>query len=387
MRRLPPDVWLTLGLILLFTGISLVAARQGLQAPAAPPLASFSTAPDGARLLSDWLKALAYPIDATQPAEFAPPAGVGVVLLLEPTVAVTAIEWELLDAWVADGGALLIAAESTGAGQAALAHFDFEVRWTYPENTADRPLTPLLAGPLDWDSADTRPGATLDTSRADFITHLAAEGQPTLVSFESGKGRVFLSTLTFPFSNLGLQQPGNPALALNLIAAAHRSGAIWFDEWHHGVRRLAEAETGQGLGLWLRHTPIGQASLAVGLIIFLALVWQGRRFGRPLPLPEMTRRRAPLEYVTALANLQRRAGNRPAILADYRLRLKRGLGQRYRIDPHLPDEEYLRQLAACRPPWDMTLLAGLLARLNRPNPSEDELVRLAAETAAWLRRL
>lgn len=387
MRRLPPDAWLTLGLIVLFTAISLMAARQELQPPAAPPLASFSTAPDGARLLSDWLQALAYPVDSTRLADFAPPTGVSIILLLEPTVAVTPLEWEVLDAWLEGGGALLLVADSTPAGRAALAHFDFETRTTYPKVTADRPLTPLLSMPLAWDSADTRPNAVLNTQRADFVVHLAAEGRPTLVSFEVGAGRVFLSTLAFPLSNLGLQQPGNPALALNLIAVARQNGTIWFDEWHHGVRRLAESDTVAGLGLWLRRTPIGQASLAIGVIIFLALLWQGRPFGRPLPLPETLRRRAPLEYVTALANLHRRAGHRPAILEDYRLRLKRGLGQRYRIDPHLPDEDYLRQLAACRPQLDMAQLAGLLARLNRPNPSEDDLVRLAAEAAVWLRRL
>jgi hypothetical protein len=95
-------------------------------------------------------------------------------------------------------------------------------------------------------------------------------------------------------------------------------------------------------------------------------------------------RRAPLEYITAIANLSRRAGHRRAVLDDFRHRLKRGLGQRYRLDPTLPDDQYLRHLAGLNPNLDVAALGSLLDRLRRPQVSEGELVALSADVADWL---
>ena len=125
--------------------------------------------------------------------------------------------------------------------------------------------------------------------------------------------------------------------------------------------------------------------LYVALVIFIAVALQGRRFGRPVPLPKDTTRRAPLEYITAIANLKRRAGHRQAVLTQYHNRLKRGLGQRYRLNPTLPDDDYVSQLADLKPNLDAAALRTLLARLGQAKISESELVSVAAEVATWLK--
>jgi hypothetical protein len=125
--------------------------------------------------------------------------------------------------------------------------------------------------------------------------------------------------------------------------------------------------------------------LYVAAIVFVALVLRGRRFGRPVPLPKDITRRAPLEYITAIANLGRRAGHRAAVLRQYHHWLKRGLGQRYRLNPTLPDDEYVTQLAQFNPNLDTTALRNLLARLRWGKVSESEMIQLAAETAKWLK--
>jgi hypothetical protein len=216
----------------------------------------------------------------------------------------------------------------------------------------------------------------------DFVTHLADEEGPIILSFEKGQGRVFLSATAFPFSNAGLKEAGNPAAILNLVSAARQPGLIWFDEWHHGLR--SDGSQVIGPTEWLRYTPSGRSFLYLAGVIFIALLLRGRRFGRPTPLSQETSRRAPLEYITAIANLNRRARHRADVLRQYHHWLKRGLGQRYRLNPTLPDEEYLAQLGRFNPRIDLTALGNLLARLRQNQVSENELIRLADETAAWL---
>ena len=57
------------------------------------------------------------------------------------------------------------------------------------------------------------------------------------------------------------------------------------------------------------------------------------------------------------------------------------LGRRYRLNPTLPDQEYVRQLAAYNPQIDQVSLSRLLAELRQPNLSESRMVELAAAVA------
>jgi hypothetical protein len=196
---------------------------------------------------------------------------------------------------------------------------------------------------------------------------------------------VFLCATAYPFSNQGLKEAGNPALVSNVLSFGKETGqlTVWFDEWHHGKGR--QNATGiVGPVQWLRRTPAGQSLLYVAVVLFVALLLQGRRFGRPTPLPRDLNRRRPLEHITALANLNRRAGHRREILRHFHRQLKRQLGGRYRLDPTLPDDEWVRQLSRVRPELDQAALLHLLARLQQPTVTEAELVRLVRDASAWL---
>jgi hypothetical protein len=381
MIPLSRDSWLAIGLFILLLLITVIAAIQQTQAEVAPALASFSAKPDGAKALWLWLEELGYPVSQATPAIYQPPEDAGLIFLLEPSAGFTAEEWRELDGWVEEGGLLVLAGEGLGTALAAR-HYDFNLAYLTPVTATLAPQTPLWTSP-PITPANIQARAYFETGRRDFVTHLAVEHQPVILSFERGDGRVLLSAAPYPFSNAGLKEAGNPALVLNIVSAAPRSGLVWFDEWHHGVRSNRTELAGPFD--WLRYTPAGRSLLYLAAVVFIAIILRGQHFGRPIPLPRETGRRAPLEYITAIANLSRRARHRSAVLRQYHHWLKRGLGQPYRLNPGLPDADYLAQLSRFNPALDTAALGSLLTRLRQEQVSENELIRLAGEVAVWLK--
>lgn len=374
MKRLPKDTWLVIGLLLLLLGMAAVAAFWQVQQDAdLPPLATFSTRPDGAMALHDWFSELGYATGSQMPGLFQPPAGADLLFILEPTNLLTDEEWQQLDDWVSQGGNLVLVT-STLSALPNLAHYELELRFLTDEETVPVRADEQLASPPLDELIHTAAAQYLVWEREDVTPLLWAGEKPVMVTFPQGTGRVVVSLLTYPLTNQGLKEAGNPDLALNLASLAPAGGTIWFDEWHHGVREMAAV---QGPGEWLRYTPAGQALLYAAAIIFLGLALRGRRFGRPVPLRRELLRRTPLEHITAIANLNRRAGHRQAVQTHYHQQLKRELGRRYRLDSGLPDEEFLQRLTAFNPQLDYETLAGLLARLHDPNLSENQLIQLA----------
>lgn len=412
--RLSRDNWITIGVLSLLAILTAAAAIRQAKPPDLPPLASFSDAPDGARALSLWLDQIGFTVlndstvlnnttvlndntmlgdssnGATQPGVFELPTKADFAFILEPTEQITDAEWRGIDNWVESGGTLVLAGSSYPAFL-AMDHYQFSFSFLETPDARIIVQAPWSSPPVPQVHLGTSAMRNLQTERSDFVTHLGSAAGPLLVSFSKGDGRVFLSATAYPFTNKGLKEAGNPGIVTNLLSFGDLQGLpgktgqtpmVWFDEWHHGVRG------GQwqiiGPGQWLRRAPAGQALLFTAAAVFIVLALQGRRFGRPVPLAKETIRRRPLEYITALANLSRRAGHRSEILARYYKRLKRRLGARYRLDPELPDERWAAELAHLRPDLDTAGLLDLLKRLHRPFVSENELVKLARESAEWM---
>ncbi|HRQ36551.1 MAG TPA: DUF4350 domain-containing protein [Chloroflexota bacterium] len=379
MKRLSRDSWLALLLVVLFVGVTAVAIYQEtMAAQQAPPLASFSSRSDGARALWLYLEQMGFAVRNPTQDNFTIAADDDVLLMLSPQTAVLPAEWRAIEGWVAQGGTLILAGDDFFSNQ-AFDHLGFRVSYTGGTETAVIPQTPLMdEPPLPADAALTTTYA-LQSNRDDFVTHFAtANGRPVVVSWAQGDGRIILSANPAPFSNLGLQDPANAAWVLALLNAAGDPQVIFFDEWHHGVRGTAVAVTA---GNWLQRTPGGRALLYVALVLFGGLLLQGRIFGRPLPMPQTLNRRAPLEYISGIANLSRRAGHRTAVLQDYRLRLKRDLGFRYRLNPTLPDEEFVARLAELDTAVDPQSLRAILHQLQTAR-TEQEMVQAAAAATA-----
>lgn len=385
MKRFSPglsrDGWLALGLFLLLTLFTTISVVQQAQASVTdPPLASFSTQPQGSRALWLYLETQQLKLTDSVGSSFSVPSGVDLALVLEPTVAFTPGEWAILRNWVEDGGTLLLAGSSQAASAIAQ-EFDVRFGLVPSTETAVSNQTPLLNAPNLNEMNATTP-YFLRPERDDFVTLLANQaGNPTAIAFALGNGRVILTTLTEPFSNEGLHTEGNAELVLNLLNAAPELQGIWFNEWHHGIR--PQTEDALTSSNWLQRTPGGRALLLVLAILFIGLLLRGRYFGRPVPLRQDIVRRAPLEYITGIANLSRRAGHRTAVLQHYHDRLKQDLGARYRLNPNLPDQEFIHQLAAYQPNLDTDALRQTLQKLSKTTVSENEMVQIVREATKF----
>ncbi len=380
--RLQRDTWLAIGLLVILALLSaLTVLWQDSQAEK-PPYSSYAAQPNGALALREWMSALGYEILPDRLAAFAPPERARLLVMLEP-IHVNPSEADALDAWVQRGNTLLLAGTGSATRLLASRH-DVSLSFATPEIKTVHPTTPFFAQPPVLGAVSLETNFFLSDLPGNALPLLVdGRGRAVLVVFQVGEGRVILSSAPFLFGNLGLKAENAPEAVLNILQLAGEPGPVWFNEWHHGERGSV-VET-LGPEQWLRRTPIGRALLLIAGLIFLGLLLQGRAFGKPVPPVRELRRRAPLEYIRAIANLGRRAGHRAPVLRQYYQSLKRHLGKRYHLDPSLPDDEYVARLGRYNPNLDQTALLDLLTRLQKNHPGENEMVKLAAEAAEWLK--
>jgi hypothetical protein len=372
------DVLLVLGLLGLMLLTVLLSARQDAGDDEPPALTSHSTEADGAQALALWLEALGYPVRRIEGFRFDLNRDDALLLVLSPQQAFSAGEIEWLSDWVQRGGTLVLATDQWVAGP-LLEHFDLDIVFLDEFVRTANPAQPLLLDP-PWTQATVQTERYLRTARDDVVVHLGEARQPLLLSFDHGDGRIFAAATAFPFTNAGLREMDNARLVHNLATLAGPEGQIAFDEFHHGY------QTARTLTTWVHTTAQGRSVIYAGLVVFLYLLIGGRRFGRPLPLPRSTARRAPVEHIHAMANLFRRGGKRAAILRHYHDQLKRELASPYRLDPTLADADFVTRLGTVRPDLDLTALSRLLQETSQKRVSENELIRLAREVDEWTRK-
>lgn len=376
--KLSQDGWLGIGILLALILVTSAAVLQQTREVEIPYL-STSSAPTGTLALKLWLDELGYSSPIASPATFKPDESIKTIFILQPIELISDSEWKLVDDWVENGGALILAGDNIQT-DVAMDHFGFSRTYLQSQAAEITPAAPILNSPVINSRVSVKTNFGITASKTDFIPLMSAHGLPVILSFEQGEGRVILSSTPYVFSNLALKDDATATLVLNLIALVGRDGPVWFDEWHHGL----QTESIVGPGQWLQNTPGGHAILFVVGTIFITLLLQGRAFGRPIQLIHEIKRRGPLEHVTAIANLNRKAGHRNEVLKGYHHRLKRYLGQRYRLDPSLSDEEYVSLLAGYNSSIEKNALLNLLKRLSQEDVSEAELLKLAAEAVRWM---
>ncbi|HEX9927413.1 MAG TPA: DUF4350 domain-containing protein [Pyrinomonadaceae bacterium] len=155
------------------------------------------------------------------------------------------------------------------------------------------------------------------------ITLLASGDKTILVDYPYGAGRIVYLSDPYIVSNAGITLVDNLQLALNLAGS---DGVIAFDEYHQGY-----GASGHPLYNYYENTPVpamfGQFALLIALLIYT----KGRRFARPIPMlvPD---RRSKLEYVAAMAELQRRARTYDLAIENIYSRVRRELARFAGVD-------------------------------------------------------
>ena len=130
------------------------------------------------------------------------------------------------------------------------------------------------------------------------VVHLASGEKNILVDVPFGSGRIVYLADPFIVSNGGINLVDNAQLAVNIVASG--GGAIAFDEYHQGY-----GTNNNRLFQYFAGTPVVAIFLQICLLAGLILLSQSRRFARALPENEPNRL-SKLEYVSAMAELQRR---------------------------------------------------------------------------------
>lgn len=365
-------------LVVALVALALLGAMLRVS-PAVPPHSAISAAAEGASALAEWLVALKYDVVTAPQSRFEPPEADEVLLVLEPTQPFTDDEWVSLEQSLEVSGGRVVIVGDGFAASAMMARLGYTLG---PSREPIEAALPVLAAPVFTRVDDA--AATLVGRRADAAPVLVAGDALVAVAFPIGKGSVTLATTIAAFTNQGLRDTDQARLALNLVTST-RPARVRFDEWHLGRRAAVGAPEAEVIGpeAWLLRTAGGRAVLFAIVLLVVALWLRGRPFGRPVPPPTELVRRTPLEHVDALGQLARRAGHRRAAADDYRQRLKRALGQRYRIDPKLDDADFLARLKAVAPDAPDDELERLLTRLH-DTQDEAELVRLAHTAARRL---
>ena len=141
-----------------------------------------------------------------------------------------------------------------------------------------------------------------DSGSSDREWILAAE-------FAFGEGRVVIFSEGGPISNA---RAGKHPLAVLAVRAAlaytSEADTVFFDEFHQGIR--GDRTQAEVLRDFFLGNPAGRTLLHLVVVSFLILACLGLRFGAPTPAvaPPDLERRSPLEHVSALGDLYRKAG-------------------------------------------------------------------------------
>jgi|GEM_PF-837209 hypothetical protein len=205
---------------------------------------------------------------------------------------------------------------------------------------------------------------------------------PAVVEVAYGAGRIICIGDPFIIANQGLAEGDNARFLLNLVRLATNkvAGQVVFDDYHHGYRTT----NGGLLGLlgYFRGTPIPWMVWHIVALGLLTAYTVGYRFGRPVRLPVKPRTNT-LEFVTAMAQLQKAAAARDLALENLYRRFHRRLCRYTGLPTTAPLKE-LCFVASQRSQHPMSQWCAVTERCQavlegRDTVSDAELLHLAQQ--------
>lgn len=184
------------------------------------------------------------------------------------------------------------------------------------------------------------------------VVHLADYRGALLVDYPHGRGRITLLSDPFIVANRGIDREDNLRLAVNVLTGD--GGLVAFDEYHQG-RRISQNE----LLHYFSGTPVPAMLAQLGLLLLAVLWTNGRRFARPLPVPQVDRRSS-LEFVASMAELQQRARSYDLAIENIYLRVRRVLARYAGVDGSSPRALIAERVAARSSKLNRQELEGLM---------------------------
>jgi hypothetical protein len=199
-----------------------------------------------------------------------------------------------------------------------------------------------------------------------------------LIDYPHGAGRIIVLSDPYVVCNGGIKLADNLLLTINTLTES--SGLIAFDEFHQG-----NATSGNPWAAYFAGTPIlgicGQL-----VLVCLAVIWsRGRRFGRPLPLPQVDRRSS-LEFVASMAELQHRARAFDLAVENIYSRTRRVLARYAGVDYH-SSRVVIAERVASRSSFGREKLETLMRKCEEAINGEPINERQSVELVRQLREL
>ena len=386
--RLSRDLIVVVILFVILIGLTVFAASIKRTDPDAASRIAYSThnvEANGAQALQRWLEDLGYRTHRIEGNSFSIPNDANVIFLVNTYASFDERDQRTLLRWVERGNTLILAdTASISAPNALMRALQQKGNRFLQTRVDDVAIEQPILSVSSLMTATVHTWFGLNPERADYVQYLSAQAIPLLISFKQGRGRVWLGSTPYLFTNDGLRDEANAALVGAMFSDAPRDSLVAFDEYHL-IAQNATSASERTLQSLLFGTPWGWAILYALIVAFTYLAINGQRLGRVLPLPQTIARRSPAEYVVSMAQLFRRAGKRSIVQKHYYQHLKRKLAQPYRINPDLPDDEFVATLARHTDRIDQNLLAQTLRALQQ-KMSERALVKFANQAIKFTQR-
>jgi len=191
-------------------------------------------------------------------------------------------------------------------------------------------LTPLTRG----GAIQMSPVAYWKGPATSSLAHYADGDRPIVVSYKAGLGEVIWWGASTPLTNVAIAKGGNMALLLNSLGNADEVQVYW-DEYFHGEQSSLIGYAGD---------PPLKFGLLQTLLVFLALIFTFSRRNGPIhPLPQPSRL-SPLEFVSTLGKLYRRANAVHSALAIPYARFRAQAARQLGIRQDVPAADLARAL-------------------------------------------
>jgi hypothetical protein len=273
-----------------------------------------------------------------------------------------------LEAWVRDGGIVVLAVDSEEFARGMDIALKVEKKDGDPGDEAASGLgIARLAGGLTWLEWPGQPGEVL----------VRAGDRPAVTVYRRGRGEVWLVNRPEFLTNRLLRQADNAVLVCRLASETlkKRPGKLAFDEYFHGLRdRPGAAEL-------LLQPPALWGTLH-GLLLLGLLLWHyAPRFGAVCPAPAPSRR-SKEEFLDAMASLLERKGDYAAAFRAVRDDFARALERELGLPAGAPAEQIVIEAARRRPLRRRRLLRLLTGESLPPGAGPSTFMKTLNELEA-----